>query len=750
MIETLFFSREAFAARRRKSQDEAVSALGDAVANSIKDGSASQALLTAVGNLFLSTYQDEAGKPLVPQDDKRMGAAEKAVQELFKNVTPSSDRSATALAIATLTINLAVSAAAQDDEDDVFLEWVTMHDGAVRQAHKDTDGQVRPIGEKFDVDGTAMAMPGDITVPIELWINCRCTLRPTLASEDNKEFQSTETPVIQIPTATSGHTGNGNQIIYNGNLYATNTTTTTGIFTMTTDTKKPEADLSGFEGMDEEQIAALEMLVPWHGVLAPEGVSSGDGRTFAPNSLSNRDLPLPLTYQKAQDDGHNGSVVVGSIETLERVDGLMLATGWMLSTPEADEVIGLMAHFGKYGVSVDADEAEFDFNEDEQSITFSKARICSASLVSIPAFAEAYVALGPWEEDAALVASGSVFKDLAPGRTEDGPGWLTHPIDTDRLRDYWVRGPGAAKIGWGTPGDFNRCRLNLAKYVKPQFLSGYCANRHYDALGFWPGRPVAGDTIPFVEGSDPAPALTLVASATKQITAPAAWFENPNFTKVTHLTVTTEGRVFGHVAEWGVCHIGMQGVCVDPPRSLNNYSSFANKAVLLDNGEFAKTGVITIGGKHAPGMHGLRAASRHYDDHGMAGADVSIGEDQFGIWVAGWVRPGTTPENIVALRASDISGDWRSLDGFSQATEMVGILAVNSGGFPVRVAASGGNMVSLVAAGMIQSTEDDLRGFDAEVLAEAMVKAFERAEQNRKDRAAKMASLRTKIKPEEE
>ena len=58
-------------------------------------------------------------------------------------------------------------------------------------------------------------------------------------------------------------------------------------------------------------------------------------------------------------------------------------------------------------------------------------------------------------------------------KTEDGPGWLTHPIDTDRLRDYWVRGPGAAKINWGVPGDFNRCRSQVAKYIKPQHLSGY-------------------------------------------------------------------------------------------------------------------------------------------------------------------------------------------------------------------------------------------------------------------------------------
>ena len=36
-----------------------------------------------------------------------------------------------------------------------------------------------------------------------------------------------------------------------------------------------------------------------------------------------------------------------------------------------------------------------------------------------------------------------------------------------------ARGKGAAKIRWGVPGDFNRCRLQLAKYVQnPDWLAG--------------------------------------------------------------------------------------------------------------------------------------------------------------------------------------------------------------------------------------------------------------------------------------
>ena len=70
-------------------------------------------------------------------------------------------------------------------------------------------------------------------------------------------------------------------------------------------------------------------------------------------------------------------------------------------------MVGLIAEFGRFGVSVDADDAEFEFDEETGKVTFTSARIASASLVSIPAFAQAFVALGTWaEEDAPIPAEG--------------------------------------------------------------------------------------------------------------------------------------------------------------------------------------------------------------------------------------------------------------------------------------------------------------------------------------------------------
>jgi HK97 family phage prohead protease len=53
---------------------------------------------------------------------------------------------------------------------------------------------------------------------------------------------------------------------------------------------------------------------------------------------------------------------------------------------------------------------------------------------------------------------------------------------------YWAHGEGAAKIGWGSDGDFDRCVLHLSKYVRPDEVKGLCSNLHVKATGARPGH----------------------------------------------------------------------------------------------------------------------------------------------------------------------------------------------------------------------------------------------------------------------
>ena len=75
----------------------------------------------------------------------------------------------------------------------------------------------------------------------------------------------------------------------------------------------------------------------------------------------------------------------------------------------------------------------------------------------------------------ALTADAQSIHDATPNQRK-----ATH------LRKYWVRGKGAVKIRWGTPGDFTRCERQLRKYLGEK-SAGYCAKRHREVLGFWPG-----------------------------------------------------------------------------------------------------------------------------------------------------------------------------------------------------------------------------------------------------------------------
>lgn len=59
---------------------------------------------------------------------------------------------------------------------------------------------------------------------------------------------------------------------------------------------------------------------------------------------------------------------------------------------------------------------------------------------------------------------------------------------TERLMTYWAEGPGAAKIGWGSDGDFDRCRVQLGRYVSPAVVDGLCSNLHVRATGARPGH----------------------------------------------------------------------------------------------------------------------------------------------------------------------------------------------------------------------------------------------------------------------
>ena len=180
------------------------------------------------------------------------------------------------------------------------------------------------------------------------------------------------------------------------------------------------------------------------------------------------------------------------------------------------------------------------------------------------------------------------------------------------------------------------------------------------------------------------------------VVPPQDWFENPNLTKPTPLTVDPSGRIFGHIAAWHVNHIGMPR-STRPPRSRSNYAYFHTGVVRTDAGKDVPVGQLTLAGGHADLTATAAQAAKHYDDTASAIADVRMGEDEFGIWCSGSLRPDATEMQIRALRASAPSGDWRPING---SLELVAVCQVNVPGFPIaRALVASGKVMALVAAG---------------------------------------------------
>jgi hypothetical protein len=175
-----------------------------------------------------------------------------------------------------------------------------------------------------------------------------------------------------------------------------------------------------------------------------------------------------------------------------------------------------------------------------------------------------------------------------------------------------------------------------------------------------------------------------VTAGAGPVRPPASWFADPKLVGPTPLTVLDTGRIFGHAATWGTCHIAYTNECVTPPYE-DGYSHFLTGELVCDDDQRVAVGQITMGTTHAPLTVEAAQAAGHYDNTGLAVADVHVGTDEHGIWVAGALRPHVTDAQARELRGAALSGDWRMIGqpGLGGQLRLISLLAVNAPGFPV-------------------------------------------------------------------
>jgi hypothetical protein len=383
----------------------------------------------------------------------------------------------------------------------------------------------------------------------------------------------------------------------------------------------------------------------WDGVLAIEGNPTSDMRFLLPGEISHRDLPVPLMVQTAAEPGHDGAEVAGRIEDIVVI-------------PAADfDVEGFSLGDLAEGAAVIWGSGTFDlspFAEEAQRLMENGAGIS----VDLPP--ERVVVIDP---------------DTLQEVPED-------EIDFDMLMMGGYLTGIAGKIAGATivtiPA-FEEASIRVAS-GKVLVASAY-------------GMRVLREQV-------------LVASA-GPLKPPRDWFDDPRLTKLTPLTITDDGRIFGHLADWDGCHTGFGSVCVPPFRSTTNYAYFNVGEIETSDGARVPCGKLMFsrdeGVGHASVSPTLTAddVRHHYDDATRVGGFVRAGTDRFGTWLAGVVRHDLSDEDLQHLRLHPPSGDWRPIPG--KGSELVAAFCVPIPGFPIprSMVASGSEGLTIISGPVV-------------------------------------------------
>lgn len=411
-------------------------------------------------------------------------------------------------------------------------------------------------------------------------------------------------------------------------------------------------------------------LLPEEWLAEPAWLSepTGDGRDFSETEWTWRDPDaclIPLMLHTETEVGHFGAQLAG-FATAISLDAARAGVmrGRFYDNEQGVAFRDMLLGGRRYGVSVDPGAVAVEYrcvsvDDDgwctEEELVFLAYEVIGLTGTPFPGFAGAHIVL----------AGGAAEAPTTPAEGEEEPAAAASAPSRE------LAAVGAAVAEGLVEG--------LASHASAQPAAEACCDSCAQA---------AAARAPRRSG--------MIAAAAPPARPPASWFADPQFDRLTALRIEEDGRVYGHLAPWGQCHIGYQGECVVTPRSLANYAYFRTGYLVCEGGEEVAVGQLSVGGGHADQSLSFRGAVEHYDSVAHAFADVASGEDAWGVWVAGALRPGVNETMLRAVRASPPSGDWREIGA---GLELVAACSVTSQGFPIARVASGGRVLSLVAAG---------------------------------------------------
>ena len=534
---------------------------------------------------------------------------------------------------------------------------------------------------------------------------------------------------------------------------------------------------------------------PWRGVLCVEGTPTGEDprRIFAPGSLTWAAPPLALKWQPEEDEGHDGAVIVGRIDSIMRDGANIIAQGVMddggVNGAEAIRLMGLQMLRGVSILADDTTDADVEYvyptppadmmptdqpmdmpmdgvdmpmmmeECEPTAVIIHHARIRSATLLPEPAYVEAYIELGepvvtaaavaphggatsdsPWDGPAAEAALPSPM----PVATARGfYAWIDDAQITDGMLPKVAGRFGHHDVAGGDPGAANvkACQSGIGVLNGGR---GGTTIPNADVQGVY--NHLAGHLRD--AGLEPPPLAAATTAAAYTVTIPEVWpewwFDEPADTPpIGALHITPEGRVYGYLGPDRVAHRAFRasGQKVTIPRGVD-YSEFQNKPCLVAGGDGQiyriNAGNITFDCGHPSPFDGRRAdpawAMQHYDNTCSIAARVRVGENRYGTWVAGGLLHGITADAFERMMASALSGDW-------QGGRLNAALLVPVEGFPVGQTSS----VRIKDDALVASTVPiryvpDTGPVDMRPTLERLARSIGR------DRTARFASLRSRVK----
>lgn len=551
------------------------------------------------------------------------------------------------------------------------------------------------------------------------------------------------------------------------------------------------------------------MGIEWRGMLAPLGVPTGDGRRFLASGMTNRELPLPLKWQRADVGGHDTSVTIGSCYTINygtvaeaiendwisakciedsNLDGSMMAVwgmGRLFSDANSDDMprlaedvseVMLLLDNKVVGPSVDPgscrmaiavagseepltdqqiDEIiwteESDSDEPvELETLFTEYQIAAATLVSVPAFQECR----PFElikSDAEVTLTAAIrstgwglpFADRGlewdsvaadkriaedAGLETDSPNWQGYAsafLYQDDEADPQTKGAYGFQIVDIIDG--LRVIVPRAVFAVAATLEGarggtIISEADQDAMktvvsGLYARMAKEWEDDGVVAPWDKSMSSLIAAMSAIPATVDRALFDQPKLDNVTPITITDDGRVFGHIATHDTCHVGFRSECVTAPMSARNYSDFHRYAAPVD-GDILAVGRITVGhGQHVCKCGSCRGAN---DDHACLAMTASSAiahydrmstvawvrayedVDNNAIVISGVLASDASVADIACLTGARVSGDWRPIAGRIELVEVLS-LARERPGFPLPMARMvNGSVAALTAAGTVR------------------------------------------------